>query len=79
MTEPRKLYRDVQAGKIGGVCAGLATYFNVDVTLVRLVTALLVIVTLPAGLIAYLVAWLIIPPAPTPVAPESPPDLRASP
>ncbi|MCC8089068.1 MAG: PspC domain-containing protein [Rikenellaceae bacterium] len=33
---PRRLYRNPFNAKLGGVCSGLATYFNVDVTLVRL-------------------------------------------
>src|SRR5262249_20704340 len=33
---PRKLYRRAMEGRLGGVCAGLAEYLNVDVTLVRL-------------------------------------------
>ena len=45
---------------IGGVCAGLADYLNVDVTLVRLITALLVC-RAGCGLLAYLIAWIIMP------------------
>ena len=45
---------------IGGVCAGLADYLNVDVTLVRLITALLVCCA-GCGLLAYLIAWIIMP------------------
>jgi phage shock protein PspC (stress-responsive transcriptional regulator) len=33
---PRRLYRDVQHHKLGGVCAGIANYFDIDPTLVRL-------------------------------------------
>lgn len=33
---PRRLYRDLQHGKLGGVCAGLATYFDADPTWIRL-------------------------------------------
>ena len=33
---PRRLYRDVQRHKLGGVCAGIANYFDIDPTLVRL-------------------------------------------
>ncbi len=33
---PRRLYRDVQHHKLGGVCAGIANYFDIDSTLVRL-------------------------------------------
>lgn len=77
MSEPRKLTRDVDAAKVGGVCAGLADYFAVDVTLVRVITALLVIFTFPAALLAYFVMWLLIPARgrmPSPPAPVvSPP------
>lgn len=61
MTEPRKLTRDVGRGVLGGVCAGLADYLNVDTTVVRVVTALIVVFSFFAGLLAYLVMWLIIP------------------
>ena len=33
---PRRLYRDMENGKLGGVCAGIANYFDKDVTLIRL-------------------------------------------
>lgn len=33
---PRRLYRDLQHGKLGGVCAGVANYFDIDTTWVRL-------------------------------------------
>ena len=33
---PRRMYRDVQHHKLGGVCAGIANYFDIDPTLVRL-------------------------------------------
>lgn len=45
---------------IAGVCAGLAVYLGVDVSLVRLVWMLVFFVH-GAGLLAYLLAWLIIP------------------
>ena len=48
--------------KIGGVCGGIAEYFEVDPTIVRLAAVVACLVTglLPL-LIAYLVAWAIIP------------------
>ena len=58
MTE--RLYRSVREKMIGGVCGGLADYFSVDVTLVRLI----VIVGIFAGGISFLLypaAWIIIP------------------
>lgn len=62
----RQLTRDPN-GKIAGVASGLAHYFAVDVTLVRL---LLVALTLTAGFgpIFYLFAWMIIPESNTPLS-----------
>jgi phage shock protein PspC (stress-responsive transcriptional regulator) len=45
---------------VAGVCSGLADYFGVDVTLVRLAFAVLTVFG-GAGVLFYLVAWLIIP------------------
>ncbi|MBE6957570.1 MAG: PspC domain-containing protein [Ruminococcaceae bacterium] len=59
----KKLYKDMKNKKLCGVCAGLAKYLSVDVTIVRLVTALICIFA-GAGLIAYLVGALIIPEEP---------------
>ena len=62
--EPQKrLTRRPAAGRIAGVCAGLAAYLDVDVTFVRLVWVFLSIVPggIIGGLIAYLVAWAVMP------------------
>lgn len=48
---------------IGGVCAGLAAYLDTDVTLVRLVVVLAALLG-GSGLLAYLIAWMIIPEEP---------------
>ena len=54
--------RRVMAGKkIGGVCAGFAEYFDMDVTLVRLIWAALVLIPPAPGVIIYIVAWIILP------------------
>ncbi|MHB1404404.1 MAG: PspC domain-containing protein [Desulfitobacteriaceae bacterium] len=58
MTE--RLYRSGREKMIGGVCGGLAEYFNVDVTLVRLIT-LVAFFMGGVGFLAYLVAWIIVP------------------
>src|SRR5437763_7411493 len=47
--------------KIAGVCAGFANYFDVDVTLVRIIWLILVFVPPGIGLIGYLLAWLVMP------------------
>jgi phage shock protein PspC (stress-responsive transcriptional regulator) len=82
----RRLVRDPQDRLLGGVCAAVARHLDLDVTLVRLALVLLVIVTGGAGLVGYLLAWMLIPqatrPAPsqaTPVSsPEPAPDARAA-
>ena len=56
----KKLYKSKRDKKICGVCGGLAEYFNVDTTLVRLGTAALVLFV-GGGLIAYIVAAIIMP------------------
>jgi phage shock protein C len=61
MDEPKKLYRtEGRAATLFGVCGGIAEYFNWDPTLVRVITALLII---PGGmsLWVYIIAALIIP------------------
>ena len=58
MTE--KVYRSEREKMIGGVCGGLADYFNIDVTLVRLIV-LVATFAGGVGFLAYLVAWVIIP------------------
>ncbi|MEO6849224.1 MAG: PspC domain-containing protein, partial [Mucilaginibacter sp.] len=56
----KKLYRDDQRKSIGGVCAGLADYFNVDVAVVRLIFVLMLILH-GSGLLAYIVLWIVLP------------------
>jgi phage shock protein C len=55
------LIRSRQGRIIAGVCVGLADYFGVDVTLVRLIAAVLTVFTGGFGALAYLVAWVVIP------------------
>ena len=57
----KKLFRIKGEGSmLGGVCAGLAEYFDIDVTLVRLLFVIALITPVPA-LIPYLVMWVIMP------------------
>ena len=58
---PRRLCRLTSDKKIAGVCSGLGQYFDVDVTLVRLVVAAGTIFSGGLGLLAYIVAWIIMP------------------
>ena len=54
-----KLYRS-DSGMLGGVCAGLAEFVDVDPTIIRLAWALSFLLG-GLGILAYLVAWVIIP------------------
>lgn len=46
---PRRLYRDMESGKLGGVCAGIANYFDKDVTLIRLLMFAPLILSVMSG------------------------------
>jgi len=56
----RRLTLSVTDKKIGGVCGGIAEYFDVDPTLVRLIAVVLALFG-GSGLFLYLIAWIIIP------------------
>lgn len=60
----KKLYKDQSNKMICGVCAGIAKYFGIDPTIVRLAVVVLSLLT-GVGLIAYIIAALIIPNDPT--------------
>jgi phage shock protein PspC (stress-responsive transcriptional regulator) len=60
MIMEKKLYRSRKNSMIGGVCGGLGEYLNVDPTIMRLVAVLLIFAD-GIGLIAYIIAWIIIP------------------
>jgi len=56
----KRLYRSKDNHYIGGVCGGIAEYFNIDPTLVRL--GLLVFALMGgSGVLAYIIAWCVIP------------------
>ena len=56
----KRLYKS-ENKMICGVCAGIAEYFNIDPTLVRLITVFLLFAGVGSGLISYIVAAVIIP------------------
>lgn len=57
----RKLERPYQGRKIAGVCLAFGNYLNVDPTLVRIVWLVLTFVPPSPGVIAYIIAWIVIP------------------
>lgn len=61
--QPKKLYRSRTDRRIAGVCGGLATYFNIDPSLVRLL-AVLGLVFVGGTFWAYLILMLVIPEEP---------------
>ena len=66
----KRLLRSRVDRKIAGVCGGIAEYLEVDSTIVRLVWLLCAVVPVPVvpAIVAYLVAWLVMPEAPNPAA-----------
>jgi len=71
LTGGKRLMRSSTDVKLAGVCGGIAEYLNVDPTLVRLVWAILTLIPgfVLGGILAYLVAWMIIPKAPLALPP----------
>ena len=61
MTKHKKLYRNTKNKMIAGVCSGIADYFDADPTIVRLIWAFGTIISVGLGILAYLVAWIIVP------------------
>ena len=60
MDESKKLYKTDQGSVLGGVCKGISEVYNIDVSMIRLITVLLMFV---AGMpfIVYIVMWIVLP------------------
>ena len=56
----KKLYKNKQDTVISGVCSGLAEYLNMDVSLVRILTVVIVLFT-GVGIIPYIVLAIVLP------------------
>ncbi|MCK9290081.1 MAG: PspC domain-containing protein [Bacteroidales bacterium] len=63
MSTVKRLYRSRLNRMVGGVCSGLADYFGLDVTLIRLAWVLFVALA-GTGLLAYIICWIVIPESP---------------
>ena len=59
--EVKKLYKSKTNKVLGGVCGGIGEYFNIDPTVVRLAWVLLTLIKPPAGILGYLLAWIVMP------------------
>ncbi|HLA98251.1 MAG TPA: PspC domain-containing protein [Anaerolineales bacterium] len=75
-TEYKRLYRSTKERMIAGVCGGLAEYFGIDPTLVRLLFVLAALAGGP-GLLAYLIMLIVVPEEPVEEA-ESAVDVETS-
>ncbi len=62
----RRLYRDIDNRIIGGVCCGLAAYFNIDVIIIRVLFVVFAFVG-GVALIIYPILWIVMPAAMTTV------------
>jgi len=60
----KRLYRSKTDSKIGGVCGGLAEYFGIDPTIVRVIFVVLLLPGGLPGLVPYLLLWVVVPEAP---------------
>lgn len=58
--EPKRLFRSKENKIIAGVCGGIAEYFKIDPVIIRLIWVIMLF-GYGFGLLAYLIAWLIIP------------------
>lgn len=57
----KKLYRSTDKRMIAGVCGGLAEYFNIDVTIVRLIAVALLLPGGLPGFLPYVIMWIVVP------------------
>ena len=57
----KQLKRSLNDRMLAGVCGGLAQYLGLDPSLVRIVYAILTVFTAFAGLIIYILMWIIVP------------------
>lgn len=65
----KRLYRSRKDSVIAGVCGGIADYFDIDLTLVRIVAVISILIN-GIGLIAYIIGWIFIPQNPEPLREE---------
>lgn len=93
--DSKSLYRSRSDSMLGGVCAGIADYFELDPTVVRLLAVLAAALSGGGAIIAYLIFWVVVPeepqspsegghamaadPPPTPAADRQPPPPPAQP
>ncbi len=60
MNNNKKLYKSTRDSMIAGVCGGIAEYFNIDSTIVRIIAAVLML-SWGSGLILYIILAVVVP------------------
>lgn len=58
---PKRLHRNSDDAMVAGVCAGISDYTGIDVTLVRVLTVIGVLLGLGSVAVAYVAAWILVP------------------
>jgi phage shock protein C len=66
----KKLYRSRSDKKIAGVCGGLAEYFNIDATVIRIIFIVLLLPGGFPGFLPYVILWIFVPMKPA-INPDS--------
>jgi phage shock protein PspC (stress-responsive transcriptional regulator) len=57
----KRLYRSKKERMLGGVCAGLGEHLDIDPTVIRLIWAVVTVLSFGTGIIVYILAWILIP------------------
>ncbi len=57
----KRLYRSKNDRMLGGVCAGLGEHLDIDPTVIRLVWAVITVISVGTGALVYILAWILIP------------------
>ncbi len=57
----KRLFRSKNNRMLGGVCAGVGEHLDVDPTVIRLIWAVVSVLSIGTGIFIYILAWIIIP------------------
>ena len=57
----KRLYRSKKERMLGGVCGGLGEHLDIDPTVIRLIWAVVTVMSFGTGIVVYILAWIIIP------------------
>ena len=57
----KRLYRSKKDRMLGGVCAGLGEHLDIDPTVIRLIWAVVTVISVGTGVLVYILAWILIP------------------